>query len=132
MRSPASKSIVSAAKAFADANRLRILLALRTGELCVCELCDALKLSQSTLSTHLQVIRSSGLATSRKQGKWAYYQLTALGRTMTEFVSETFAQPLATDAALNRDQAQLKRRLKLREGDACCVGMGCHQKDPRS
>ena len=53
--------LVLTAKALADATRVRILAALRGGELCVCELGDALGVTQSTLSTHLQVIREAGL-----------------------------------------------------------------------
>ena len=54
------------AKAFADPTRVRSLAALRGGELCVCELSDALGVTQSTLSTHLQVIRDAGLVQTRR------------------------------------------------------------------
>ena len=67
--------LVLVAKALADPTRVRILTALRGGELCVCELCDALRVSQSTLSTHLHVIREAGLVRTRKEGKWIYYTL---------------------------------------------------------
>lgn len=69
------KELVLTAKAFADPSRVRILRALRERELCVCELCDALAATQSTLSTHLQVIRGAGLVSARKQGKWMYYAI---------------------------------------------------------
>src|SRR5436305_228160 len=69
----AMRELVLIGKALADATRVRILAALRGRELCVCELCDALEVSQSTLSTHLQVIRDAGLVQTRKQGKWTYY-----------------------------------------------------------
>jgi ArsR family transcriptional regulator len=60
------KQLAAVARALAEPNRIRILAALRGGELCVCELCDALALSQSTLSTHLRVIRQAGLVTAQK------------------------------------------------------------------
>lgn len=132
MRSTDSKAIVSAAKAFADTNRLRILLALKSGELCVCELCDALSLSQSTLSTHLQVIRGATLAAARKEGKWVYYTLTPLGKGMVQFVARTFHSALSHDAAFQRDRKRLKARLSLRESGACCVGLSCARKDSQS
>ena len=61
--------LVLAAKALADPTRVRVLAALRDGELCVCELSDVLDVTQSTLSTHLQVIRDANLVQTRKEGK---------------------------------------------------------------
>ena len=57
--------LVLAAKALADPTRVRVLAALRDGELCVCELSDVLDVTQSTLSTHLQVIRDANLVQTR-------------------------------------------------------------------
>ncbi len=61
--------LVLLAKALTDPSRVRVLALLREQELCVCELCDVLGLTQSTLSTHLQVIRKAGLVSARKEGK---------------------------------------------------------------
>ena len=68
-----AKPVVRAAAALADGNRVRILRAISGAELCVCELCDALGLTQSTLSTHLRVLRDAGLLTSRREASWVYY-----------------------------------------------------------
>lgn len=48
--------VVLLGKALADATRVRIVAALNRSELCVCELCDAMEMNQSTLSGHLQII----------------------------------------------------------------------------
>ena len=121
-----AKSVVRAAAALADGNRVRILRAISGAELCVCELCDALDLTQSTLSTHLRVLRDAGLSASRKEGKWSYHRLTPLGRSVTEAFFGVFPSALATDAHLRRDHARLERRLALRdEADQCCVGSEC-------
>ena len=118
-----AKPVVRAAAALADGNRVRILRAISGAELCVCELCDALGLTQSTLSTHLRVLRDAGLSASRKEGKWSYHRLTPLGRSLTEAFFGVFPSVLATDARLQRDHARLERRLALRdEADQCCVG----------
>lgn len=61
--------------ALSDGTRLAILELLRGGELCVCELQDALSAAQSRLSFHLKVLRESGLVTDRKEGRWSYYAL---------------------------------------------------------
>ncbi len=120
-----AKPVVRVAAALADGNRVRILRAVSGGELCVCELCDALGLTQSTLSTHLRVLRDAGLTASRKQGKWSYHRLTPSGRTVTEAFFGCFRQALTTDAGLRRDRSRLEQRLALREADRCCVGSGC-------
>ena len=128
-----AKPLVRAAAALADGNRVRILRAISGGELCVCELCDALGLTQSTLSTHLRVLRDAGLSASRKEGKWSYHRLTPLGQSVTEAFFGVFLSVLATDAHLRRDQARLERRLALRDAaDQCCVGSECRSPGSRS
>lgn len=105
-----------------DPTRVRILFALLEGELCVCELCDALKVTQSTLSTHLKVVRDAGLVTARKQGKWMYYDIPGPTRPLLVALFKLFEPSLKRDATLRRDAKLLARRLGLREDDACCVG----------
>lgn len=62
-------------KALADENRVRTLMALRSGELCVCQIIDFLGLAPSTVSRHMSVLRHAGLIKGRKQGRWMYYRL---------------------------------------------------------
>jgi DNA-binding transcriptional ArsR family regulator len=64
------------AKALADENRVRILMALDgRDELCVCQLTDMLELAPSTVSKHLFILRSARLILGRKDGRWVYYRL---------------------------------------------------------
>ena len=105
-------------------------MALREQELCVCELCDALGVTQSTLSTHLQVIRHAGLVSARKQGKWMYYAIAPEAQGLVNTLVQFFADSLKSDAALRRDEKKLSHRLALRDNGACCVGFnkkGCCQ-----
>jgi ArsR family transcriptional regulator len=62
-------------RALSDENRLRIVDLLRGGERCVCELTDALDLSQPLLSFHLKTMKDAGLVVDRREGRWAYYSL---------------------------------------------------------
>ena len=112
------------AKAFADPTRVRILAALRVKELCVCELCDALAVTQSTLSTHLQVIRDAGLVTSRKQGKWMYYAIEPSAGRLVDALFQWFSGSLKKDPTLRSDGRKLNQRLSLRDNGECCVGFG--------
>jgi ArsR family transcriptional regulator len=61
--------------ALSDPRRLRILDLLRAGEQCVCDLQSALDCGQSLLSFHLKTLREAGLVATRREGRWAYYQL---------------------------------------------------------
>ncbi|BFM39769.1 arsenical resistance operon repressor, ArsR family [Synechocystis sp. LKSZ1] len=62
-------------QALSDPLRLRILDHLRSQELCVCDLCDLLEVSQSKLSFHLKTLKESQLVQMRQQGRWSYYRL---------------------------------------------------------
>lgn len=119
------KPLVAAARAFADPTRVRVLMALRAAELCVCELCDALEVTQSTLSTHLQVIRAAELVSTRREGRWSYYALAAGGRRLVAAMARHFSLSLARDRTLRADAVRLRGRLALRERGACCIGFSC-------
>lgn len=70
--------LVQLAKVFSDINRLKILiLVLRDREVCVCEICDTLKLSQPLVSRHLKQMREANILESRQSGTWVMYSLTS-------------------------------------------------------
>jgi len=72
-----SSELASQFHALSDETRVRVVDLLRGGEHCVCELIEALKLSQSLLSFHLKVLKDAGLVRDRREGRWAYYALNA-------------------------------------------------------
>jgi ArsR family transcriptional regulator len=62
--------------ALSNATRLRcLLLLLRHGELCVCELTHVIGAAQPNMSRHLAQLREAGLVSDRRQGQWIYYQI---------------------------------------------------------
>lgn len=61
----------------ADKTRLMILELLTDEELCSCEIMAALDLTEPTTSHHLGILERSGLVTSRRDGKWVFYQLAS-------------------------------------------------------
>lgn len=63
--------------ALSDGLRLKILELLRSHELCVCEICEKLQVSQSKLSFHLKILREANLVFARQEGRWIYYSLNA-------------------------------------------------------
>ena len=62
-------------KVFGDSTRVRILFALLESELCVCDLSEALDMTQSAISHQLQILRTNKLVKSRREGKQIYYSL---------------------------------------------------------
>ena len=117
--------LILIAKALSDPARVRVLiLLLRPGELCVCEIVDAMEMSQSTLSSHLQIIRQAGLVTTRREGKWVYYGLEPAQAPLLEFLLVHHQATLDTDKRLQRDAQRLTERLKMRENGCCVVGFG--------
>ena len=76
---PEAVLVTEAAELFnmlGDNSRLRILLALHTTELCVCDLAAILDTSSSAVSHQLRLLRAKGLVRFRKEGKIVYYSLT--------------------------------------------------------
>ncbi len=76
--------------ALSDPLRVRVLELLRSHELCVCDLCQHLEISQSKLSFHLKILKSASLVRSRQEGRWMYYsldlpQFVVLERYLSEF-----------------------------------------------
>jgi ArsR family transcriptional regulator, lead/cadmium/zinc/bismuth-responsive transcriptional repressor len=80
----------------ADPTRLRLLSALVSQELCVCDLAAGLKMGESAVSHQLRVLRSMRLVKYRKAGRNVYYSLADhhvinLYRDVAEHLSETGA-----------------------------------------
>jgi ArsR family transcriptional regulator len=75
MPSAKMNELVGAAKALSDDNRVRVLMLLADGELCVCQIIEMLGLAPSTISEHMAVLHRAGLVEARKEGRWIYYRL---------------------------------------------------------
>ncbi len=112
-------NLVSFTHALADATRWRIVRLLLNEPLCVCELADILDMPQSSVSSHLQVIKKSDMLESEKCEKWIYYQVKSAHRTLIMSIERFFeATPLA-DERLKTDAANTVKRLAERE-ESCC------------
>jgi ArsR family transcriptional regulator len=69
------RDVLDIVKALADGNRLRVLMSLGSGELCVCQIVELLQLAPSTVSKHMSILRQARLVEARKDGRWMYYRL---------------------------------------------------------
>jgi ArsR family transcriptional regulator len=67
--------VIAGFHALSDPLRIKVLDLLRSQELCVCDLCEVLEVSQSKLSFHLKALKEAQLVQSRQEGRWIYYRL---------------------------------------------------------
>ena len=109
MNGEAMRATLRVTKALADLQRVRILMMLGPGELCVCQIVEVLALAPSTVSKHLSVLSAADLVDSRKDGRWGYYRLPegaagALVRPVLKWLAET----LKNDETIEQDAKKLK------------------------
>jgi len=62
-------------KVLSDETRLRIIILLAQGELCVCQLSGILAIAQPKISKHLAKLRDMGFVSIRRSDKFIYYRL---------------------------------------------------------
>ncbi len=110
------------AKALADESRLRALLSVKDGELCLCQVVDVLGLSPATVSKHMNLLHQAGLVQRRKDGKWHYYRLTtgkenrAARRALDWVLGELKSDPQVREDA---GRARKARSRSLEELSGC-------------
>jgi DNA-binding transcriptional ArsR family regulator len=114
------RSILAITKALSDRNRLRVLMALRDKELCVCQIIEMLGLAPSTVSKHLSLLWQARLVDARKEGRWMHYRLVdrRAGRRAADAIKWA-VRSLAEDAEIRRDAEKLKAILKMNPEELC-------------
>jgi DNA-binding transcriptional ArsR family regulator len=107
------RTILTITKALADPNRVRLLMALRGGERCVCQLIELLGLAGSTVSGHLSVLLHAGLVDSRKDERWVHYRLAAAPAESPASRATTWLDEcLAGDPQIKADARRMKAILR--------------------
>ena len=114
------REFMAVPKALADENRVRMLLALRAGELCVCQITELFRLAPSTTSKHLSILYQAGLLDSRKAGRWMHYSLRGKdGSPLAREAIRWAAKALANDPRVAQDAARLEEILALDPAALC-------------
>ena len=96
-------------KALSDEMRVRALVSLAEGELCVCQIIEMLRLAPSTVSKHLALLRSAGLIDSRKRGRWVYYRLAEDPGLEVAGALRWVVESLGEDRIVRADDRELER-----------------------
>lgn len=112
--------LIKALKALSDETRLRILKVLLERECCVCEIMQALDISQSRASRNLGILQDAGFLKARREGLWIVYSIDwqTANRYATSLTKLLKNSPLS-DEVLKQDKDRLKRAVRM--------GPGCGQ-----
>jgi len=114
------RDLIKITKALADENRIRVLLALRVGELCACQITELFGLAPSTMSKHLSLLYQAGLVDSRKEGRWIYFRLPD-GKTpaTAKRAIEWITKAAEAEPRIQEDVETLEKILKLDPSELC-------------
>ena len=100
-------------QALGDTTRLRLLNLMGDQEICVCYLVEILGYPQPKISRHLAYLRSAGIVSARREGKWMHYRIVMPRHNgAAQILRETLA-------ALKEEKGMQADRLRL--GRACCT-----------
>lgn len=111
---------ISITKALSDQQRVRAVLALQDGELCVCQIIELLGLAPSTISKHMSVLKQAGIVESRKDGKWVFYSIakTQTKSGIMDFIRLTLGN-LNEDQTIKTDKSRLQKIKKMNLNALC-------------
>jgi len=110
-------------KALGDKTRLAIIWLLNSvpGDLCVCEITDAIGESHCNISRHLKILKGAKLVKEKKEGRWVYFDLAKPQDQVQGYILQALAT-IPADAFLEMT-ARLQLRLSLRDGNRCVDGV---------
>ncbi len=115
------RDLVRAFEALSDETRLRILNLLMERECCVCEVMQALDISQTRASRNLSTLYNAGFLKLRKDGLWSLYSIDREGmRPYYAHLVEAVKKGLEGNDAVAQDIARLNKAKR--------VGPGCVRK----
>ncbi len=117
----AMRDFLSVTKALSDESRVRVLMAVAGGELCVCQIIKLLGLAPSTVSKHVAILHQAYLVETRKDGRWIYYRLADDEAACCVPEAVAMARTcLAGDKRIDEDAKRLKT-IRETNRDALCV-----------
>src|SRR4030067_164477 len=109
---------VKAVKALSDSNRLRTLRLLLERECCVCEVMQALEISQSKASRGLTALYDAGFLKMKKNGLWSFYSIDKEGmRDYMLLLVEAATMGLRSNKVAEQDRERLRQAVRV--GPVC-------------
>ena len=110
----AMEDLIKALKALSDETRLRIMKVLLERECCVCEIMQALDISQSRASRNLSALHDAGFLKLRKEGQWSLYSIDkdAMEGYYSDLVNAV-RKALRNNKAVKADRERLSRAVRV-------------------
>jgi len=108
------QDLIKAMKALSDETRLRILKILLERECCVCEVMQALDISQSRASRNLGILQNAGFLKVRRDGVWIVYSVDwqTANRYATSLAKLLRDSPIS-NKVLAQDRGRLSHALRV-------------------
>ena len=107
-------------KALSDETRLRMLNILLVRECCVCEVMQALDISQSRASRNLSILQDAGFLKTQRDGTWIIYSIDwQTANRYAASLAKLIKDSLASNEVLEKDKERLKHAKR--------IGPGCRQ-----
>lgn len=100
-------------QALGDNTRLRLLNLMGDREICVCYFVEILGQPQPKISRHLAYLRSAGIVSARREGKWMHYRIVTPSHAGAARILAQTLSWLREERAMQADSARLSR--------ACCT-----------
>jgi len=108
-------------RVLSDESKLRVLNLLQERECCVCEVMQAMEISQSKASRVLSALYNVGLLKLRKEGRWALYSIdTEPEQTYVNEILKGIRSALTSNKVTQEDIERLKKAERI--GPACITG----------
>jgi ArsR family transcriptional regulator, arsenate/arsenite/antimonite-responsive transcriptional repressor len=99
-------------QALGDLTRLRLLNLMGEQEVCVCYFVEILGAPQPKISRHLAYLRSAGIASARREGKWMHYRMVMPPHIGASQILRQTLDSFRDEKAMQADRARLAK--------ACC------------
>jgi len=108
------QDLIKAMKALSDETRLRMLKVLLERECCVCEVMQALDISQSRASRNLGILQDAGFLRARRDGAWIVYSVDwqTANRYATSLAKLVKDSPVSNEV-LEKDKERLKHTVRV-------------------
>ncbi len=115
------RNLLAITKALSDESRVRALMALQDGELCLCQIIDLMGLAPSTISKHMTLLLQAGLVERRKEGRWHFYRLARNGvPAEAKGALKWVVHSLRDEAVVQSDSEKLSR-IREKDLEALCA-----------
>lgn len=115
------RDLIKTFKAISDETRIRIMkILLEKKSLCVCEIMQALNITQTRASKNLRILKDAGFVLDKRKGAWIHY---SINREMPEpymkMLSRLLKQSINENEIIMKDRERLSGTVKLSKVSKC-------------